>query len=243
MKITEYENAKIRVIENFISKEDCDWIIKYVNSLNRWDMCNATRSQFPNEEEYRLIADQWDNRKFDLSVVYAEKKYPDLFKKIWDNQNRAKEEVLKFFNLDDSDITIECLEVVKWYYPFQQAPHVDYYNETFLDSDFPNGFLMPDNIKEVYLKHLTTKNFTTMLYLNNDFTGGELYFPVHNITIKPEPGMLVLFSGDPTMPHGINQITEGTRYVNTAFWAKTPYDKYSLAKELADGSFDEYWTK
>lgn len=237
----EYANGKIRVVEDFISKEDCDWIISYVNSLNRWDMCNATRSQFPSEEEYNLIANQWDNRKFDLSIIYAEKKYPDLFKKIWDNQNRAKKEALDFFNLQDQDIIIECLEIVRWYYPFEQSPHVDYYDESFSDEDFPDGFLMPDNIKEIYLKHLRTKNFTTMLYLNDNFEGGEIYFPVHEVTIKPKPGMLVLFSGDPTMPHGINQITSGTRYVNTAFWARTPYDGYGLAKEINDGTFNEYW--
>ena len=46
-------------------------------------------------------------------------------------------------------------------------------------------------------------HLSNLLYLNNDFNGGELYFPEHDLMIKPEPGMLVSFPGNIWHRHGI----------------------------------------
>ena len=54
-----------------------------------------------------------------------------------------------------------------------------------------------------------------VFYLNNDFNGGELYYPDYDLTITPEPGMLVLHPGD--ILHGVNQVTSGVRHNMTCF--------------------------
>jgi hypothetical protein len=41
--------------------------------------------------------------------------------------------------------------------------------------------------------------------------------------------MLVMFSGHVKNPHGIKQITKGTRYVHTTFWCKNP-ERLSITK-------------
>lgn len=241
MKIIDFENAKIRVIEDFISKEDCDYIINYANNLDIWHLANAEKSQFSNEKDYEIISSQWDNRKIDFGMLYGLQVYPELFKKVWENQERAKEEVLKFYGLNPKDITIEILELVRWYYPFHQSPHIDYLDETFTDEDFPEGYGMSDETKSQYLEYFRTKHFTTMMYLNEDFEGGEIFFPYHDIEIKPKPGMLVLFSGDAKLPHGIKQITSGTRYVNTTFWTKTPYSATILSNHDTRNTLNKFW--
>lgn len=60
--------------------------------------------------------------------------------------------------------------------------------------------------------------YVGILYLNDDYEGGELYFPDHNIKIKPEAGMFVTFPGGHENIHGVTVVTEGTRYTMVSFW-------------------------
>jgi hypothetical protein len=49
--------------------------------------------------------------------------------------------------------------------------------------------------------------------------------------------MLVIFSGDLKHPHGVKQIKQGIRYVNTAFWCKNPF----LITTKIDNIIKKYW--
>jgi hypothetical protein len=53
------------------------------------------------------------------------------------------------------------------------------------------------------------------LYFNSDYEGGEIYFPELDYEYKPKAGDLMTF--DPTHPHGVRGLTEGTRYL-VATW-------------------------
>jgi hypothetical protein len=55
-------------------------------------------------------------------------------------------------------------------------------------------------------------DIATLVYLNDNYEGGEIYFPEHNIYIKPEKGDLVCFPDNPGYIHGVMPITSGTRY-------------------------------
>lgn len=52
----------------------------------------------------------------------------------------------------------------------------------------------------------------SVLYLNDDFEGGELVYPYKGITIKPKPGLLVVHSGSEDYIHGVKKVTKGIRY-------------------------------
>lgn len=60
--------------------------------------------------------------------------------------------------------------------------------------------------------------YVGILYLNDDYEGGELYFPHHDIIIKPEAGMFITFPGGVENIHGVTEITKGTRYTMVSFW-------------------------
>lgn len=70
--------------------------------------------------------------------------------------------------------------------------------------------------------HADVFPLATLLYLNDDYDGGELYFPNQNFEIKPESGSLLVFNGGGENLHGVKQ-THGdsyssSRYVFVAFW-------------------------
>lgn len=53
---------------------------------------------------------------------------------------------------------------------------------------------------------------SAIIYLNDDYQGGELDFPHHGIKIRPQKGMLVLFPSNFAYSHVSHPISEGIKY-------------------------------
>lgn len=71
----------------------------------------------------------------------------------------------------------------------------------------------PDGIEEV--------EYSALLYMTDfgkDFFGGEIFFPQHDLEIKPEKGMLVFFKGDHHHIHEVKSVTGGARYTLVLFY-------------------------
>jgi len=66
---------------------------------------------------------------------------------------------------------------------------------------------------------IETYHITGLIYLNDDYIGGELFFPTHNITIKPNKGELVLFPGNLHYAHEVKEVISGDRYT-IPVWCK-----------------------
>lgn len=64
------------------------------------------------------------------------------------------------------------------------------------------------------------KDIATIVYLNDDYEGGEIFFPDYDISIKPKAGDLVTFPDNDNFRHGVKTITSGTRYT-TPRWFTT----------------------
>lgn len=59
-------------------------------------------------------------------------------------------------------------------------------------------------------------DYTSVFYLNNSFTGGNLIFNDLDIVIDPIPGRLVVFPS--SYLHSVSKIESGTRFVISKFW-------------------------
>ena len=57
-------------------------------------------------------------------------------------------------------------------------------------------------------------DIATLIYLNDDYDGGAIYFPELGIDIKPDAGDLVCFPDTPDFVHGVKAITKGIRYTS-----------------------------
>lgn len=56
-----------------------------------------------------------------------------------------------------------------------------------------------------------------VLYINDNFEGGELFYPEKNITYVPKSGDLVIHGASEEFAHGTTPIISGTKYVATSF--------------------------
>ena len=67
--------------------------------------------------------------------------------------------------------------------------------------------------------------YAAVLYLNDDYMAGELFFPNFELTIKPAAGDLVIFPGTREFEHGVHVVAAGpTRYVIPTFVKRTHPD-------------------
>ena len=60
--------------------------------------------------------------------------------------------------------------------------------------------------------HTPQRDYTALIYLNNDFTGGELVFPDRDVVIIPKPGLFVGFPSNHEFVHAVPKVLSGKRY-------------------------------
>lgn len=73
--------------------------------------------------------------------------------------------------------------------------------------------------------------YAAIIYLNDDYVNGELFFPNKNFEIKPPVGSLVIFPGTEEFTHGVKAPGEGPiRYVLPSFISKNMKSFYNDGK-------------
>jgi predicted 2-oxoglutarate/Fe(II)-dependent dioxygenase YbiX len=70
------------------------------------------------------------------------------------------------------------------------------------------------------LQRVCERDVTILLYLNDDYEGGELEFPDWNCTFKPKAGTLIAFPSYIEFSHRVHPVTKGKRY-NLVSWINT----------------------
>lgn len=56
------------------------------------------------------------------------------------------------------------------------------------------------------------RRISTVYYLNDDYEGGEINFPRHNLIFKPSKNDLIIFPSSFVYNHSVNPVNSGTRY-------------------------------
>jgi hypothetical protein len=80
------------------------------------------------------------------------------------------------------------------------------------DSHIPHA----DNERREYGRwlpnHTPQRDYTGLVYLNDNFTGGELVFPDRDVVIFPKPGLFVGFPSNHEFVHAVPNVLSGKRY-------------------------------
>lgn len=54
--------------------------------------------------------------------------------------------------------------------------------------------------------------FSIVMYLNEDYAGGEIGFPNHDVLLKPKSGSLLIFPSQEPFLHQVHTLESGSRY-------------------------------
>jgi hypothetical protein len=183
-------------IENFLTEIELEKLAGFLRDNSDWDI-----SETRYNENGTIIYDSgyWDNRVATYPTIM--KKDPSVVDTIQEIVKRLKLEIDNFFDVD-AKATSPAL--VRWLPGQLQMPHADKELHQGADAGKPNDFPWYD--------------LATIIYLNDEYEGGELYFPNQDIQFKPKRGAAYFFPGDKNYIHGITEIKSGTRYTCPFFW-------------------------
>lgn len=132
------------------------------------------------------------------------------------------------------EVSQRALDKVRIYYPRNSI-----YLEALTLVQWPEGKEMGVHVDNQFLpgQEATAtpwRDFSAVLYLNDDFDDGEIFFPLPNmkVVLKPETGLLVSFPSGNEFPHGVKACANGVRYT-MAMWFSEECDRsYSVAPLL-----------
>ena len=199
-------------VENFITEEEQSILLEFMKK-------NSSFDDIPTEynENGTLIYDDrpWANRVATTEQLLKNGAH-DIIEILNTIVSRFKPIIENFFE-------VECFAtgpaLVRWPVGARQEPHADKELHEGPDAGTPNSFPWYD--------------IGTVFYINDDYQGGELYFPKQGIEFKPKARAGYFFPGDLNYIHGVRPITSGCRYTSPYFWtiSKLP-EKFSGPKDF-----------
>lgn len=98
----------------------------------------------------------------------------------------------------------------KWFPGEYQDPHSDNEALITIKDDFASADPFP-NFSSLFIE------YAALVYFNDDYTGGEIFFPDYDIAIKPEPNEFISFPGNRYYIHGVKEMIDGKRFVMQDF--------------------------
>jgi hypothetical protein len=186
----------IVTLENFMTDEELEFLDSFARNNTIWDY---TESHYNEDGVCIYDASYWEDRVATTNSL--NKSDPKVLEVIEGMQQRLKLEVDKFLSVDALP-TPPAL--VRWLPGQYQNPHADKELHEGENRGKPNDFPYYD--------------IAGLFYLNDDYEGGELYFPNQGIKFKPKRGAAYFFPGDMNYIHGVTEVLSGIRYVSPFFW-------------------------
>jgi hypothetical protein len=208
----------IVALENFMTDEEKQILYNFAVNNKDWDY---TEDIVDDNGIVIYDSSYWKDRVASSTTLHTHAY--DIAKLIEKLQARLKVEVDKFFNID---AFASGPTIVKWNVGQYQFPHADkelHKYEKWGGSPEKEG--IPNDFPHY--------DIAGLFYINDDYEGGELYFPEQNIQFKPKAGAAYFFPGDKNYIHGVTEITKGTRYTCPFFWTiKTHYNEDGSVKDM-----------
>lgn len=185
----------IHIVKNFIDLDDAKLIGQFARTIKQWK--NPSPDNIYSEDgTCTYDASYWNDRQCSGGILQSiDLGIYELIDSYIAKMNFLASEL---FNVSLSNRP-PC--IIRWFPGIEQKPHADKQ----MNNGLPNPF--PDY------------DINSLFYYNDDFDGGELYYPQHGITVRPEPGLAVLHPGDINYLHGVKMVTSGERFTTPAFYS------------------------
>ena len=174
-------------IENFITDEENKILLN--TAQNKDQLFNLARDP----------GQRWDKRCLHLNWLYTKENY-DVHQLIVNFGLKLQNKIREIEKNEEFSALVPM--IVRWF-PGDciDPPHADNLK---LDGTPAPG----------YRKWVT---HGSVLYLNNDFEGGNFYYHHHDIVVQPQPKLLILHRAGAEDLHGVYKVTKGIRYTLACF--------------------------
>jgi len=236
-KIIEYKEKNIYIIENIFDNELCDKIINII------DIVKLKKTLYgPGENvkcymtEIHSLLEENDELYYSFSTDEAD--YSNILKKInnkeylyTNNLNGLEKDVVKEL-LNKINTKIEIIKNI--FKKINNKITFDYnsgfllrkiYGSTRCHSDGPESGMN----RKTSLKYISDRNIdklndnfirisSCIFALNDEYSGGVLNFPYHNVNVKLKKGSLICFPPYWTHPHEVSEATDNKYRYTLSTW-------------------------
>lgn len=181
----------VNLYKNTIDKDECDKLI--ANLEKELSKPNGPSWRGPDEEQsLRLVSE------FPIS------------EKILGPETDLNKELYKIYK-SAFQLIKKCIDdyATSWEIGIEKYEPLNFVKYTY-----------PNNYFGLHTDHSpsTVRTVSAILYLNDDYLGGELNFPrIDGLNIKPETGDIIVFPSTYTYQHESTPMLQGTKYVVLAF--------------------------
>jgi hypothetical protein len=188
-------------LEDMVTPEEQEYLLEFARNNTVWDV---TESQW--NENGNIIYDHrvWEDRVATRDTLLKADPTGEVVAILGRVIERMTPHIREKFQVE---VTPTDAAIVRWPKGAMQFPHADKELHEGPDAGTPNEFPWYD--------------LGTVFYLNDDYEGGELFFPLQDIKFKPKPRAAYFFPGDKNYIHGVTKVTSGTRYTAPFFWTIT----------------------
>ncbi len=130
---------------------------------------------------------------------------------------------IDYTNFNDSvqSLVGRCKELVEHHYSVECNTHsIDFLH-------YPDGTHYWPHIDGQYIEDSTAhrssvnRDLTCVVYLNDDYQGGEVYFPFFDIEKRPNAGDILMYPGSWKYLHGVKKV-QGVRYAIVIWFHTSP---------------------
>ena len=174
-----------------LTQEGIDALVSYIRSTRQNDL-----AVFDADATNRSTAVQWvvDKKVRNTQTVPVEPFLPHLHDLL---QNVIRDIVNPFYGIEISGY--ETPQLLRYGIGGMYEPHVD-----------GESLWMKEDGTKVWRKSVE-RDLSAVIYLNDNFEGGEFSFPDLNIRVSPKPGLLLCFPSSHLYRHGVLPVTRGER--------------------------------
>ena len=178
----------------------------FLTKQERLQLLHFARSDDAPWETYLPKADVWHGRMINPSSMP-----PKMLKLMEKIRKRSARHITRAYGITDP-VYADTLQLVRWRPGDEQAAHADCEQPDGSPNEFP------------------WRAFASIAYLNDDYEGGQIYFPKHDQRPELKPGLLAYFPSTATYLHGVEPITAGVRYTFSCFYTfdKTHHDGHAV---------------
>lgn len=182
--------------QNFVELDDLKYIQEFVTHIDKWE--NGMDDTFNDDGDCIYQKHYWWDRVCSGPIIKElDTVAYEIVEKYVHKMALVIEEMYNVVVHERPPV------LVRWLPGNKQEPHADKQ----LNDGRPNPFPLYD--------------INSIIYWNEDFQGGEFYYPEFNLEYKIKSGMAVAHPGDVNYLHGVKEIVSGVRWTTPSFYTIT----------------------
>jgi len=191
MKITRPFDNEIVVVEDFLTQAEAEYVLALATEDPKlWDGSNDGSG-----------LKEWYGNQLRIDPGNLKEKYKEYNDFMYMLQDRSKPIFSKEYGISEF-----------YYLPINSVsrrigPGLGVHTDE----------IHPDHPQYNPREKIITHGF--VVYINDDYEGGEIFYPQKGLSIKPKPLSLVMHPGNKEYEHGVNEVKNTVRY-SLSWWTR-----------------------